>query len=384
MSAINVSGDLVHYEVLGRGRPVILVHGWLGSWRYWVPIMRQLQLRYRVYAVDLFGFGDSGKNPQKYPVNQQVVLLDEFMKQLGVPKAAVLAHGFGTQVVAEFARQYPERVARVLMAGAPLFDPGDLDTRVPAGHRVSMTREDNPAARSSGKPLASKSGNSSQPPSGYNDETITRRPPEFDRLGQGPPDERAVPGAGSDTVTHPNQIDRDRLRQAALTRDSTMMPGDEGPDVPATPISTNNRQAGNPLREALEDSLVNLLARCFRRSEPEFESLQVDISRTDDAIIERVTEDFDAGIMLDTLRILDMPTLLVHGELDPVIPAPDETIWNYLTLGNDDRLLPIPLPGVRHFPMLEHEPFSRLVNNFLETPDISTLEVKERWRRRSR
>jgi len=54
MSAINVGGELVHYEVLGRGRTVILLHGWLGSWRYWIPLMRQLQLRYRVYAVDLF------------------------------------------------------------------------------------------------------------------------------------------------------------------------------------------------------------------------------------------------------------------------------------------------------------------------------------------
>jgi pimeloyl-ACP methyl ester carboxylesterase len=384
MSAITVGEDLVHYEVLGRGRPVILVHGWLGSWRYWIPIMRQLQLRYRVYAVDLFGFGDSSKNPGKYPVRQQVVLLDEFMSQLGVPKAAVLAHGFGAQVVAEFARQYPERVARVLMAGVPLFDPGDLATRVPAGHGVAAAREDNRPVRGSSKPLASKSGNSSQPPGSYTDETIIRRPPGWERLRQGSLDDRTLPSASNDTVTNPNQINRDRLQRAALTRDGSVLPGDDDSNVPATPIVASNRRANNPLREALEDSLENLLARCFRRSEPEFEKLQVDVSRTDEAIIDRATEDFDAGVMLDTLRILDMPTVLVHGELDPVIPAPDETIWNYLTLGNDDRLLPIPLPGVRHFPMLEHEPFSRLVNNFLETPDISTLEVKERWRRRAR
>ena len=41
MSAITIGGDLIHYEVLGRGRPVLLVHGWIGSWRYWVPAMQQ-------------------------------------------------------------------------------------------------------------------------------------------------------------------------------------------------------------------------------------------------------------------------------------------------------------------------------------------------------
>jgi pimeloyl-ACP methyl ester carboxylesterase len=30
----------VHYEVLGRGRPLIFLHGWVGSWRYWIPVMQ--------------------------------------------------------------------------------------------------------------------------------------------------------------------------------------------------------------------------------------------------------------------------------------------------------------------------------------------------------
>ncbi|SRR5258706_11925765 len=66
MSAITIENDLVHYEVLGRGRPVIFVHGWLGSWRYWVPTMQQLSMKYRTYALDLWGFGDSGKGNNRY------------------------------------------------------------------------------------------------------------------------------------------------------------------------------------------------------------------------------------------------------------------------------------------------------------------------------
>ena len=47
-------------------------------------------------------------------------------------------------------------------------------------------------------------------------------------------------------------------------------------------------------------------------------------------------------------------------------------------------LLPILLPNVRHFPMLEDDRFPRLATEFLEVPDVSKLEVKERWRRRTR
>jgi pimeloyl-ACP methyl ester carboxylesterase len=140
MSAITVGGDLVHYEVLGRGRAVILVHGWLGSWRYWVPTMQQLSTKYRVYALDLFGFGDSAKNPAKYQVGEQVKLIDEFMGQMGIPKAALIGHGLGAMVLAEYALNNHDKVARMLLTGAPLDDPGDLAERTPAGQPQAAHR----------------------------------------------------------------------------------------------------------------------------------------------------------------------------------------------------------------------------------------------------
>ena len=74
----------------------------------------------------------------------------------------------------------------------------------------------------------------------------------------------------------------------------------------------------------------------------------------------------------------------MQGLDDALLPAPSENVWNYLTNEKEETLLPILLPGVRHFPMLEYERFTRLVNDFLEVPDISKLEIKERWKRRTR
>ena len=145
MSAITIDGDLVHYEVLGRGRPVVLVHGWIGSWRYWVPTMQQFQSKFRVYALDLFGFGDSGKNPNKYSLEHQLSMLAEFTQELGVPKTAMIGHGLGALLVAEFAKRYPERVPRLVLVSAPLFDPGDLDKRAPAARKVMEKVVNKPA-----------------------------------------------------------------------------------------------------------------------------------------------------------------------------------------------------------------------------------------------
>ena len=62
MSAIVIENSLVHYEVIGRGKPIIFLHGWLGSWRYWMGTMEALARRYRCYALDFWGFGDSDKS----------------------------------------------------------------------------------------------------------------------------------------------------------------------------------------------------------------------------------------------------------------------------------------------------------------------------------
>ncbi|MCI0350244.1 MAG: alpha/beta hydrolase, partial [Acidobacteriales bacterium] len=148
MSAITIGGDLIHYEVLGRGRPVILLHDWLGSWRYWVPTMQQLGTKYRVYSLDLRGFGDSGKNSQKYALDHQVHLLFDFMRELGLPKAAFIGHGLGALVTSEFARLYSDKVPRMLLISAPLFNPGGLDKRIPAGRAV-VPLTDNKATSSS-------------------------------------------------------------------------------------------------------------------------------------------------------------------------------------------------------------------------------------------
>ena len=66
MSAILLDDRIVHYEVLGRGRPIIFLHGWVGSWRYWVPAMQAAAMSFRAYALDLWGFGDTAHDSACY------------------------------------------------------------------------------------------------------------------------------------------------------------------------------------------------------------------------------------------------------------------------------------------------------------------------------
>jgi pimeloyl-ACP methyl ester carboxylesterase len=120
MSVILMDREIVHYEVLGRGRPVIFLHGWVGSWRYWIPVMQAASFSFRAYALDLWGFGDSAKNPALYPLEDQAHLLDGFMNEMGIGRVALVGHGLGALVALQYAQSHPDTVDRVMAIAYPL------------------------------------------------------------------------------------------------------------------------------------------------------------------------------------------------------------------------------------------------------------------------
>ena len=119
MSAIILRDEIVHYEVLGRGRPVFFLHDWVGSWRYWIPCMQAASMSFRAYALDLWGFGDTGKNPNFYSIEQQFSLLDEFVDAQGIGKIALVGHGLGAVIAMLYATRRPAMVDRVMAIALP-------------------------------------------------------------------------------------------------------------------------------------------------------------------------------------------------------------------------------------------------------------------------
>lgn len=120
MSAVVIENGLVHYEVIGRGKPLVFIHGWLGSWRYWVPTMEELSAKYRAYALDLWGFGDSDKLSANYTINAYVELLADFLDHLGVWRVPLVGHALGGLIALQFAAQRPEQVPQVMGVSVPL------------------------------------------------------------------------------------------------------------------------------------------------------------------------------------------------------------------------------------------------------------------------
>jgi pimeloyl-ACP methyl ester carboxylesterase len=112
---------MMHYEVYGRGKPVILLHGYQGSWGLWQQTMAYLGAFYRTYALDFWGFGESGTKRETYAVNDFVSLVDQFMEQLGIVQAPLVGHSMGGTVSLLTAIQYPNRVQKAVVIGSPIL-----------------------------------------------------------------------------------------------------------------------------------------------------------------------------------------------------------------------------------------------------------------------
>lgn len=126
MSSIVTEQGILHYESIGRGQPIILLHGWINSWAVWRDFMIALPQsgRYRVYALDFWGFGDSAKGVQtpvaSFQISSYVAMVHQFMDSLGIQQAPVFGHSMGGTVALQMALNYPERVKKVAVVGSPI------------------------------------------------------------------------------------------------------------------------------------------------------------------------------------------------------------------------------------------------------------------------
>jgi len=97
--------------------------------------MEVLGRKYRTYALDFWGFGESGKKRQSYTVQDFVVLVDQFMDRLGISRAPLVGHSMGGTVSLSVAVEFPQRVSKVVAVGSPITGSSLAWALKMAGHR---------------------------------------------------------------------------------------------------------------------------------------------------------------------------------------------------------------------------------------------------------
>jgi pimeloyl-ACP methyl ester carboxylesterase len=110
----------LHAVIGGDGPPLLLIHGWPGSWYYWRLVMPALARDFEVIAVDQRGIGLSDKPEDGYDTGTLAGDLVGLMDALGHERFAVVGVDTGLLIGYALAADYPDHVARVALGEAPL------------------------------------------------------------------------------------------------------------------------------------------------------------------------------------------------------------------------------------------------------------------------
>jgi pimeloyl-ACP methyl ester carboxylesterase len=111
-----VNGVNLYYETHGAGRPLILLHGGLGSGEMFGPVLPALAERHQVIAVDLQGHGRTADIDRPIDVRLMADDVAALIDHLGLQKPDLVGYSMGGGVALQTAARYPDKVGRLVVA----------------------------------------------------------------------------------------------------------------------------------------------------------------------------------------------------------------------------------------------------------------------------
>ena len=136
-----INGTTIHYEIGGKGSPVVLLHGIGSNSRSWRRQLAGLSSNFQVIAWDAPGYGGSSDPSGKPSMRYYADCLRGLVDSLRISRLFLLGHSTGGVVAQEFYRAYPEYVRALILA-----DTRYLGSKSPLDQRMKSIRSMTPAA----------------------------------------------------------------------------------------------------------------------------------------------------------------------------------------------------------------------------------------------
>ncbi|MEO1216963.1 MAG: alpha/beta hydrolase [Bacteroidota bacterium] len=107
-------GVFIHHQLYGEGdTTLLLVHGWCIDQSYWEQQIEALKNQYQILAIDLVGFGKSGKNREEYSIEAYGRDVRAAIDQLELDNVILIGHSMGGDVILEAALDNDKVIALI-------------------------------------------------------------------------------------------------------------------------------------------------------------------------------------------------------------------------------------------------------------------------------
>ena len=114
---IKVQGINVNYIQYGKGKDIILLHGWGQNIEMMKPLGDAFCDRFRITILDFPGFGQSEEPKEAWTIDKYSLMLEEFVKQTGIKKPIVMGHSFGGRVAIRYSAR--NNIDKLVLFGSP-------------------------------------------------------------------------------------------------------------------------------------------------------------------------------------------------------------------------------------------------------------------------
>ena len=115
---VNINGKNIYYEVYGKGKPLLLLHGYTFSSKSWIPYITDFDKEYEVYLIDLTGHGKSDSFKEKLSLKSVAEDLNGLIEYLELDKINAIGFSFGGDVLYQLALINPPLIKSMITIGA--------------------------------------------------------------------------------------------------------------------------------------------------------------------------------------------------------------------------------------------------------------------------
>lgn len=114
----------IAYDIEGKGKPIILLHGWGTSRKTFTSLCEEIKSSFEVHLIDLIGFGESDEPLKPYSLDDYVLFLRDYIMRFNLVDVIILGHSFGGRIAIKYARMFNEvkKIILVDSAGIKRFN----------------------------------------------------------------------------------------------------------------------------------------------------------------------------------------------------------------------------------------------------------------------
>ena len=133
---VEAGGVSYYYEVHGQGEPLLLLHGGLGSFDMFRPVLSAWTAKRQVIGVDMQGHGRTPLGSRPFDLRAMGADMDKVLGTLGYGAVDVVGYSMGGGVAFQLAVQHPERVRRLALASVGFASDAFYPEMIAAQHKV--------------------------------------------------------------------------------------------------------------------------------------------------------------------------------------------------------------------------------------------------------